>query len=111
VNSVVPVAAAIHALHGRCDEWRKTVLAEMLRARLWSYCHDELCNYETDGDKYLRVARELRDKLAITEAELESVARHEGLRDVDDVAFPLLSIGVLYSEGRQLKVDAEWTPE
>jgi hypothetical protein len=104
-HTVTPVVDAIRALApNACGQWRAGVVTAMLRARLWSYCHDELCNYEIDGDRYIKVAQRLRRELIVSEAALANAARQEGFRDPDEVAFPLLSTGVLFIEGGRMRV-------
>jgi len=110
-HSVAPVAEAIRAGGPACRAWRGGVLNAMMRARFWSYCHDELCNYQTDGDRYLAVARRLRTVVTVTEAELAKLTKEQGFQNMDEVAFPLLSTGVLYVEAGALRVDPQWIPE
>jgi hypothetical protein len=111
-HSVAPVVSAIRALGpAGCDGWRRGVLAAMLRARMWSYCHDELCNYTTDGDKFLRAARALPAAATVGEDDLTKAAKAEGLRDADELAFPLLSTGVLFLEDGKMYVDGRWLPD
>jgi hypothetical protein len=112
VKTVTQVADAMRALRpGECNQWRRNVLTAMLRARFWSYCHDELCNYKTDGDRYIKAAQRLRTENTIGETELAAIAKEQGFRDIDELAFPLLSTGVLYFEAENMKVDPEWIPE
>jgi energy-coupling factor transporter ATP-binding protein EcfA2 len=110
-KSVTRVATAMRAVGPTCENWRRDVLGAMLRARVWSYCHDQLCDWQVEGDKYLEAARQLRELDTVDGAQLDLLAKRQGFARADELAFPLLSIGVLYFEAATLKVDAQWIPE
>jgi len=111
-HTVLPVVEQMNALGANCAGWRSGVLAAMLRARFWSYCHDDLCNYRVEGEKYLAAAKELRDHGGATdEMGLAVVAKEQGLKDADELAFALLSTGALFYDGGRLKFDAAWIPD
>lgn len=111
-KSLPDIVAAVRALPHGCTGWRRTVLTAMLRTRFWSYCHDELCNAETDGARFVAAVGALRAfGQAISEQDLESVAKQHGFRDLDQLAFSLLATGVLFVEQGRLHVDTRWVPE
>jgi len=111
-HTVLPVVKQMDALGANCAGWRSGVLGALLRARFWSYCHDELCNYRVEGEKYLAAAKELRDQGGGTdEMRLAAVAKEQGLKDADELAFALLSTGALFYDAGQLKFDPAWIPD
>jgi hypothetical protein len=112
-KSVMPVARAIAGLGvNGCAGWRGPVLTEMIRARIWAYCHDELCgNWRATSEQFLSIARQLRGRRAIEPSQLEEIARNHGLTAADDLAFTLLGIGVLTARDGRLEIVEKWIPE
>jgi hypothetical protein len=93
--TVAPVVAAMRALGPDCSAWRHTVLTPMLRARIWSYCHDELCDYQLDGERFIAAAQKLRGEGPLSDTRLTAIATELGFKSAEEIAFPLLSTGVL----------------
>jgi hypothetical protein len=110
-KSIAPTARAIRRLHGDCGSWRRTVLVEMFRALVWSHCHDELCNWEVESTMLLDAARQLEKRPTLTEADLNAVAREKNLPSANELAFPLLGVGVLRYQGDQLRLERAWIPD